>query len=151
MKNTNRGAKSDLKTNSLLQILKGRISTILGIVILITVITVGMLFWTASLSRQLSIITHSLTDMTIQIREKQSLQQKIISEQGQRLKILENLQEDNTANNKITWQIYDNEHYNFSIQYPSNWTFVTPIFNPETIVEFASKTRNDNKNFEKRI
>ena len=144
MKNTNGRANPDLKTKRLLQILKERISTILGIVILIAVITTGMLFWTASLSRQLSIITHSLTDMTIQTREKQSLQQKIISEQGQRLKILEDLQEEDAANNEITWQVYNNEHYSFSIQYPSNWTCVTPIFNPETIIEFASKTRNDN-------
>lgn len=123
--------------------IKKEIPTIWGIIVLLAIINLGLIIWAGILTKTINLSTENLNKLTIKATERQSRWEQNIEEQEKRLSVVEKNQ-DKDANESVSWKVYNNDSFGFSIQYPDTWILINSVFDPETIVEFAPKTRAGN-------
>lgn len=113
-----------------------------GIIIILAIVNLGLILWVGIITKELNTSTEGLSEIAINNLNRQSVWQEDLQKQEKRLLAIENGEQE--KNDSLSWQIYENESYGFNIQHPNTWVSINSIFDPETIVEFTSKARNDN-------
>ncbi|MDD5043425.1 MAG: hypothetical protein PHD51_02015 [Patescibacteria group bacterium] len=116
-----------------------KISLTSGAIIILIALNIGLLFWMALLTRQLHIVSNYFAETAEQYYSRYSEQQKDINSQNKKLGTLAEPTTNNSASNAP--QIYTNDIYKFTVQYPKNWTYASSTFDPETIAEFYPKLK----------